>query len=99
MFRLDLCDYSGLCIITASFTVLPAVVASHAPRVELAHTPPEHLAGPLTGQDSCFFSALPSAGLLKWHQVKCVEDIIQSGKRGEEEPRAALLQADLIGKS
>lgn len=48
MFRLDLCDYSGLYIITAYFTVSPAVMASHAPWVELALSPPEHLVGALT---------------------------------------------------
>lgn len=39
MFRLDLCDYSGLYIITAYFIVLPAVVASRAPWVELTLSP------------------------------------------------------------
>lgn len=81
MFRLDLCDYSGLYIITAYFTMLPAVVASCAPWVELALSPPEHLTRALTGQHSCCFSALPGAGL---HQVKCVEGIIHCGRLGGE---------------
>lgn len=44
--RLDLCEYNGLDVITACFAVLPALVASHAPRIGLAHTHPEH-----TGRD------------------------------------------------
>lgn len=56
MFRLDLRDYSGLYLITAYFMVLPAVVASRAPWVELALSPPEHLSGALAGQHSCCLS-------------------------------------------
>lgn len=64
MFGVDLCAYSGLYLITAYFPVLPAVMGSHAPWVELALSPPEHLVDALPGQPSCCFSALPRAGLL-----------------------------------
>ena len=45
MLRLDLCDYNGLDIITACFIALPALVASCAPRIELALALPQHSTG------------------------------------------------------
>lgn len=45
MLRVDVCDYNGLDIITACFAALPALVASCAPRIELALALPERCAG------------------------------------------------------